>query len=1580
MGFSHEIVFLLTNITPSGSYTGTNTGTTPLDIISNISSDYITSLTHTSSNYKTLEFLNYLLFNNLLLVYDYQVKPSSVETLFPLEVDEFTLPAEFKAVEREMRYLQKKYAHLGIENVYEEMFSLSSKGMKIALDLADKADNTPTNYSNILNEDGMLIDVTKLNTKEIVYLASSVEDASRFESLEHIKSLYMGTSPNVKLYYPEPFIASPSFVHNDIGYIHILQYQFWLWFLFVFLICFFFISFICVVRWCSNRVQPRRETRGVSRSKCGDLITATVPVTWAISIIVSESTDATDYYDGFGTGELVVGVRAYQWGWHYYYPKNVDLNYNVKPNYSSFVGNSLKYTSTTSKKLDSNSLWKFYQTKLDDSIISPAHLLVLPSDNSKVLNMMNFKNIGVDTLQASKAFKQIRASARIYTTNLNHNPSFFTDKYVKINNLFMNEYSLSPTNSFGIKRQHNLTSAAATTAIYSTFLDKKSLDKFVSYNLRYNLNKHSTYLFDNSVDLWSKETNQKVKVPSINVLRLLIQNNFKHNTRLIRLISNYPNITKEFGDNSDVKSSKYPLRKISKMKLWRASNSRFLNKNDVKSSLSLRRGSSRQNSYFKSHFKNSSITSKDRVIAYKFSIIDPNFQLQNLYTNLDNNSSNLNLSQGLNSLDSNLNRFNFNSNYMSPYFTYLSQKSNWNDSTTFNKLSSNRPIYENSSPILSNNPLNSRENFSRLYSLKVKSYLNNPNSVQKWKDSKQEFIKPSTIFVKNDKNVEVQVRSKKSFSDSKLFLKEKSGETASLTSIYWKMFLSSTNPNIRLSHLLQDNLLKGTHFLPYFVNYYDYNFNNAQAIRSFEDLSWESTYSSYVYNDYLKVFKKYREVYDPKSYKWSFNSTNILEVDRDSTQPLRFNTNAKIKNPKNLGAFYANSIQTDDYFLPVHLLNTKDFSDLPFISSSLTMDESYRNVKNLNTLVLSKSSVPFGVYNVYNYPQSHHAILNNFRSDFEDFSHYQDNSLRLKPLFLKRVDNLSELPLKLRNKNIKFNNLKSNNYGSGNTVLGENVLESNPNQVNWSRFSNPIALRRTAKSSIVTHQAFQKVFKLRYEEGRAHVRLTDFANSSISQPYTTEQRIKYEKSLGKTKVKYFNTNYNNPHYLPVFNSLAGLSNSLNFYFFDFPFLDGVTNDPTRHLWFDTFVKFAQREVSGSSVSKYTIAGVPFFKKKFDFNLKKGKQLADTDLYFTRVRVSRKNYLPTWVYTPYLYTRSKIWYNDMKMKSLYPTNNKDLLKLRSNLYQTNWYWSSPTFSKITSTSFTPSFSHSYKSTHRPYTSIQGYQYSIKTLTDLLSKREYLYRQTLERRSKIIELPTALRATPKHPLIKEIKSSFLLLDPITYNSEYSREFYYNSLSYFKFLIYKDFIINLNNSIDQLPINLRLVNQYLFFHFLPQTSTTSLGNREEILKSQFKPLKKGITNMMRLQGSGAVAMPIEIRLQILASSKDVIHSWAIPSAGIKIDCIPGYSSHRIMIFFTPGIYWGQCMEICGRYHHWMPIIIYFMKRDMFFLWCTHFLSKKDPYATKYWEANDRQFADYINFVSYNKSSWLTELSKKF
>ena len=152
---------------------------------------------------------------------------------------------------------------------------------------------------------------------------------------------------------------------------------------------------------------------------------------------------------------------------------------------------------------------------------------------------------------------------------------------------------------------------------------------------------------------------------------------------------------------------------------------------------------------------------------------------------------------------------------------------------------------------------------------------------------------------------------------------------------------------------------------------------------------------------------------------------------------------------------------------------------------------------------------------------------------------------------------------------------------------------------------------------------------------------------------------------------------------------------------------------------------------------------------------------------------------------------------------------------------------------------------------------------------------MYRQTLENRNKIIELPKQFRATPNHPLIAEIKSSFLLVDPITYNSEYSREVYYTSLDYFRFLLFREWALSLNKKVRELPINFKLINDYLFFHLIDQTSSNTLGNRSEMYKSQFKPLKKGISSMMRLQGTSAVALPIEIRLQILASSKDVIHS---------------------------------------------------------------------------------------------------------
>ena len=1512
---------------------------------------------------------------------------SAVEGVFSHEKVFPDLPADYEYLDVEVRRRHKKYPHLTAEEVYERMISPGSDGIEMALRLADEEDSLPIDYSNLFTHNGEVIDVTKLSHQEVINLSMQVEDIAKFEALEHIRSTYICSSPNVKLYYPEPFIASPSFTHNDIGFIHILQYQFWLWFLFIFLIVFFFVSFLCVVRWCNHRTQPRRETRGVSRSKCGDLITATVPVTWAISIIVSESTDATDYYDGFGTGELIVGVRAYQWGWHYYYPKHADLSYNVKPNYSAFVGNSLKYTTTTGKKLSTNSLWKFYQTKLDDSVISPAHVLVLPSDNSRILNLMNFKDIGTDTLQASKAFKQIRASSRIYTTNLIHNPSYFTNKYIKFNNLFFNENDLINSNNFGLKRQHTLTSAAATTSINSTFLDRNSLSKLLSYNLNHNVEMSKTNTFGTASDLWSKDSARAAgSNDASTAARLLLEDGNRYNSTALHLISTYPNVIKEFGDNSDNKAVEFPLRKLLKRKFKSPLKDKLSNRASVANTSNLDMTTGTTSAYFNTTLKNTPATSKEFMVNYAFQNVAADNQSARRHENLNDNTTNLNLSLGLNSLDSNLSKVENGSNFVSPLYSYSLKQSNWGDSTVFNKLASNRIMYKDAAPLLTSNPHISKLEYDRTYSIRRKTYSTSSNSFKKWvatsatpaSEGDATPIKSSyrniadVIQDGKDTNITVQDWKKSPRKTIQVLGADRVGEDKAPAVPYWGLYYSNTNTDLRLKSLLHTAAMSENMYLPMYVNYYDYDFRNAQALRLFEDLTWESIYSSYNHLDYLKIYNKYRETYDPKSLGWtSFNSL-LLNVDRDYDTAFRFGTNAKSKDLKVIGSYYANSIQVDDYFVPTQFVTKRDLSESSFINDALVMDESYSDQKALINSYTTKSAVALGVYNNYNHPQSTHAVLNNFRADFEDFSQFQAPTPSL-PSSFSSTKLVLDTPLLLKDRKVQFNTTTSHL----NTLDNDNV-EVNPTQSNWSRFSSPIALRRSAKSAMVTYQAFQKVFKMRYEEGRAHVRLTDFADSAITQPYTTEQKIKYEKMLGKTRMQHYNTTFNVNKLLPVFNDVAGLTNSLNYYFFDFPFLDGVTNDPTRHVWFDTFIKYAQREVGGSSVSKYTIAGVPFYKKKFDFNVKQGRQLADTELYFTRIVTARKNYLPQWLYTPYLYSRSNIWFNESNMALLSRSNGNSYKGVRLNLQRMEWYWTRPTFSNTTSMFFTPSFSNSHKSTFRPYVSIQAYTYNLSALTDILSRREYLYRQMLERRNKIVELPLQLRATPKHPLIAEIKSSFLLIDPITYNSEYSREVYYNSLSYFKFMMFKEWTLELNKKVRNLPINLKLVNEYLFFHFLDQPNTIGMGDRESMRKSQFKPLKKGITNMMRLQGTGAVAMPIEIRLQVLASSKDVIHSWAIPSAGIKIDCIPGYTSHRILIFFSPGIYWGQCMEICGRYHHWMPIILYFMKRDLFFLWCTHFLSKKDPYATKFWEANDRQFANYIGFVSYNRSTWLTELGR--
>nr|YP_008592596.1 cytochrome c oxidase subunit II [Novumbra hubbsi]UXB60125.1 cytochrome c oxidase subunit II [Novumbra hubbsi]BAN81599.1 cytochrome c oxidase subunit II [Novumbra hubbsi] len=76
--------------------------------------------------------------------------------------------------------------------------------------------------------------------------------------------------------------------------------------------------------------------------------------------------------------------------------------------------------------------------------------------------------------------------------------------------------------------------------------------------------------------------------------------------------------------------------------------------------------------------------------------------------------------------------------------------------------------------------------------------------------------------------------------------------------------------------------------------------------------------------------------------------------------------------------------------------------------------------------------------------------------------------------------------------------------------------------------------------------------------------------------------------------------------------------------------------------------------------------------------------------------------------------------------------------------------------------------------------------------------------------------------------------------------------------------------------------------------------------------------------LETDHRMVVPVESPTRILVSAEDVLHSWAVPSLGIKMDAVPGRLNQTAFITSRPGLFYGQCSEICGANHSFMPIVV--------------------------------------------------------
>lgn len=87
--------------------------------------------------------------------------------------------------------------------------------------------------------------------------------------------------------------------------------------------------------------------------------------------------------------------------------------------------------------------------------------------------------------------------------------------------------------------------------------------------------------------------------------------------------------------------------------------------------------------------------------------------------------------------------------------------------------------------------------------------------------------------------------------------------------------------------------------------------------------------------------------------------------------------------------------------------------------------------------------------------------------------------------------------------------------------------------------------------------------------------------------------------------------------------------------------------------------------------------------------------------------------------------------------------------------------------------------------------------------------------------------------------------------------------------------------------------------------------------------------------LEVDNRLVVPVDTNIRLLVTADDVLHSWAVPAFGIKIDAVPGRLNETWVRIEREGVYYGQCSELCGVRHGYMPVAVEAVSKDAFASW---------------------------------------------
>lgn len=138
---------------------------------------------------------------------------------------------------------------------------------------------------------------------------------------------------------------------------------------------------------------------------------------------------------------------------------------------------------------------------------------------------------------------------------------------------------------------------------------------------------------------------------------------------------------------------------------------------------------------------------------------------------------------------------------------------------------------------------------------------------------------------------------------------------------------------------------------------------------------------------------------------------------------------------------------------------------------------------------------------------------------------------------------------------------------------------------------------------------------------------------------------------------------------------------------------------------------------------------------------------------------------------------------------------------------------------------------------------------------------------------------------------------------------------------------YLLYLTEDVSSSRLTIKVVGHQWYWEYQYFNSTISIVFDSYILLDS-----RSFSLFHSLDVDNRLVLPVGLNLLFLVTSADVLHSWTVPSLGVKVDAIPGRLNSLISMSSYSGVYYGQCSEICGSNHRYIPIVLEFVPFEVF------------------------------------------------